>query len=222
MRTAVRVIGGVLLGAAVFATGGILWGCNAGFLNPAFANVLSGGVVPLTPGPESQFVLVRVVNGTNDVPIEFVVTAERQLVVDEAGSFVTQTTTETHRLITFPTGNAAEMGLLLDCNPGLTRIGLGENLDLPNTDPGLFLNAAVAGTTGFGVPAGIAALDARAGNFECGDTVIFQAFTSSGSIGGVSVNSALLDFQSQPSQFVGRDTFLNARIFLELQVLNNE
>ena len=209
------MLAGVLM-FSVMLTGG----CTSGFLNPAFANTLTGAVVPLTPGPESDFILVRVINETGS-SIEFVVTAEREELIDEGNAVITQTTRQTIRLLTFPIGQAQELGVLLDCSPDITRIGLGENLDQPGTDAGIFIDAVVGGIAGAGVPVNVAPL-VSPGNFVCGDTVIFRAFTSSGNVGGVKVQTALLDFQSQPSQFIGPDTFLNARRFLELQIPEDE
>lgn len=210
----------VILVGALMISGTLICGCNVGFLNPAFANTLTGAVVPLTPGPESSFVLVRVINETG-VSVEFVVTAEREELIDEGNAIITQTIKETVRLLTFPIGQAQELGVLLDCTPGITRIGLGENLDQPGTDAGIFINAEVGGIAGAGVPVDVAPL-VSPGNFVCGDTVIFRAFTSTGNVGGVKVQTALLDFQSQPSQFIGPDTFLNARRFLELQISGDD
>ena len=210
----------VMLAGVLVISVMLMGGCTAGFLNPAFANTLTGAVVPLTPGPESDFILVRVINETG-TSVEFVVTAEREELIDEGNAIITQTMKQTVRLLTFPFGQAQELGVLLDCSPAVTRIGLGENLDQPGTDAGIFINAEVGGVAGSGVPVNVAPL-VSPGNFVCGDTVIFRAFASTGNVGGVKVQTALLDFQSQPSQFVGPDTFLNARRFLELQIPGDE
>jgi hypothetical protein len=183
-------------------------------LNPSFVNFTSGGVVPLAPGPASGFILVRVVNNTSDEAIEFVVTVEREVQVSEGAEVVTQTTRETQRLITFPVGNASEQGVLFECP--VTRVGLGENLNNPSTEPALFIGAVVGGIAGFGVPANINPLDARAGNFTCGDTIIFQANTRAGTVGGVEVRSFVLTAASQPSQHQ-IETFNNVRRFIEEQ-----
>ena len=210
----------LMLVGALMISGSLFHGCNAGFLNPAFVNMQTGAVVPLTPGPESSFVLVRVINETT-TSVEFVVTAEREVLIDEGSAIVTQTTQETVRLVTIPAGQAQELGYLFDCNPAITRIGLGQNLDQPGISPGIFTNVVVGGSAGTGVPVDVAPL-VSPGNFVCGDTVIFQAFVSTGVVGGIKVNTALLDYQSQPSEFIGPDTFLNARRFLELQTIEDD
>ena len=118
----------------------MMWGAgcnpNATLFSDTFRNFTSGDVVPLTPGPASKLVLVRLINETNDA-VEFVVTAERQvLVVDDQGVPVIQSTDETVRLLTLPTETANEVGALFDCP--VTRVGLGEDIDRPNTEAGLF------------------------------------------------------------------------------------
>ena len=69
-------------------------GCNsnATLFSDTFRNFTSGDVVPLTPGPASELVLVRLINETLNV-VEFVVTAERQvLFIDDQGSPVIEST----------------------------------------------------------------------------------------------------------------------------------
>ncbi|HUU82966.1 MAG TPA: hypothetical protein VM243_05615, partial [Phycisphaerae bacterium] len=130
---------------------GILWatcsvaiwlmacGCgdNARLFSDEFRSLTSGDVVPLTPGDPSQLVLVRLINDTPDA-IEFVVTAERQvLITDQEGRGVIESTNETVRLRTVPLETANEVGALFDCP--VTRIGLGEDLNSPYSQPGLFV-----------------------------------------------------------------------------------
>ncbi len=198
------------------AVGLVTLGCNsnASLFNPSFVNFTSGGVVPLTPGLASQFILVRVVNNTNDTSIEFVVTVEREEQVSQGDDLVTQTTRETQRLITFPVGTAFEQGVLFECP--VTRVGLGENLNNPTTEPALFLNAQVGGQAGFGVPGNVNPLDARVGNFTCGDTIVFQATEQAGTVGGVRVGSFVLPAADQPTEY-RIDTFNNVRRFIEEQ-----
>jgi hypothetical protein len=195
-----------------------LVGCNsrARLLNSSFVNFTSGGIVPLAPGSPSGFILVRVVNNTAD-PIEFVVTVEREVQASQGNNIVTQTTRETQRLITFPVGKSNEQGVLFDCP--VTRVGLGENLNNPTTEPALFIGAVAGGIAGFGIPGNVNPLDARVGNFTCGDTIIFQANTQAGTVGGVEARSYVLSASSQPSQHQ-IDTFNNARRFLEEQQRN--
>src|SRR3989304_1857925 len=91
--------------------------------NPAFINTLSGGELPVAPGPGAAFVLVRVVNETNQV-VEFIVTIEREVLVvdeqgdfqqDDQGDFITRPERETVRLTTDATGLATELGGLFPC-----------------------------------------------------------------------------------------------------------
>ncbi len=214
-----------LLVAAVLITPGCGNGA-AGVFNPAFINAVFGGFTPVTPGPGAAFVFVRAVNTTPEV-VEFIVTIERlELVkdedgnfqVDEEGNFITEQVRETVRLSTFPTGQAAELGVLFPCGESpVTLVGLGDNL-LP-TDSAVFVGGeGPAGTGGFGVSAeGLNPLSLEAGNFNCGDTIIFRAFESRGQPGGVGLETLLLPGSEQPSEFPGHDTFVNYETFLESQ-----
>ncbi len=207
-------------------------GCGlAGVFNPAFVNTVSGGVVPVTPGPGANFVLVRVVNATNQT-LEFIVTIEREVFVldangnpqrDQDGFFITSTDRETVRLNTSGTGNATEMGILFPCDVSpVTKVGLGEDL-LP-TDAAVFVGGSgAAGATGFGVPAGnLNPLDLFTGNFNCGDTVVFRAFVQTGTAGGIGLQSFLLPGFEQPSVFSGPNTFVNYERFLQTQVQEDQ
>jgi len=203
-------------------------GCGStfGLFNSAFINTISGGVVPVTPGPGAAFVLVRGFNETNQ-NVDFIVTIEReeleiddngQFQVDESGNFVTRPTRETVQLSTFPQGLANDLGVLFPCNESpVTFVGLGENL-LP-TDPVLFVGGAGAGgQTGFGVTApNLNPLSFAAGNFNCGDTIVFRAFTNPGVAGGIGVQTFLQDGSLQPSIFGGPNTFVNLQDFLSSQ-----
>ena len=214
------------LGSASLALLLIAAGCGGigTFFNPAFINTANGGVVPVTPGPEADFILVRTVNATGQT-VEFVVTIEREVLVldengstqqDENGDFVTRKELRTVRLNTGATGNATEMGVLFPCSvTPITRIGLGENL-LP-TDAAVSVGGQGAGGAGgFGVPAGgLNPLDLYTGNFNCGDTVTFRAFQATGQAGGVGLEVFLLPGSEQPSVFSGPNTFVNFQAYLE-------
>ncbi|MBI1825503.1 MAG: hypothetical protein HY287_10110 [Planctomycetes bacterium] len=203
-----------------------------GLLNPAFINSTSGGVYPVTPGPGAAFVLVR---GRNETAqnVQFIVTIERQvLVTDDQGNFVYDQTTglpvtrperQTVKLDAGSTGKSTDVGTLFSCNPNpVTKVGLGANL-LP-TDAVVFVGGqGSAGALGFGVTApNLNPLDLYQGNFNCGDTVIFRAFSSKGVAGGVAVDAFLLPGSEQPSIFAGLNTFVNYQSFLESQVPNTE
>lgn len=207
-------------------------GCGAGFFNPAFVNSqLGGGVVPQTPGPGADFVLVRVVNSTAQ-PVEFIVTIDRDVLDlddegnpqrDEDGNLLTIAKRETVRLQTAATGDSAESGALFPCfDSRITRVGLGENL-LPS-DAGIFVGGSGAGgATGFGVSVGsLNPLSLAAGNFNCGDTVIFRAIVQAGQAGGIGLQSFLLPGFEQPSEFSGPNTFVNFQQFLETQVSEDD
>jgi len=112
------------------------------------------------------------------------------------------------------------VGILIDC-PAV-RIGLGENLDRPDTEPAVFINATDVGVGGLGVPAHVNPLDADTGNFDCGDTIIFQAVETTGTVGGVTVLSFVLDDDALASEVTGVDTFVNARTFLEEQTIEEQ
>lgn len=207
--------------------------CNATatLFNSAFLNTFVGGQVPVTPGPVAPFVLVRGVNNTNQT-VEFIVTVEREALrpdgsggfeQDEFGNFITETERRTVRLLTQPTGLASDLGVLFDCSlEPITVVGLGENL-LPD-EPAIFVGGQGAGSqTGFGVTANnLNPLRLDIGNFNCGDTIVFQAFSASGVAGGVVIQSFLLPGSEQPGQFVGPSTFENLAAFLETQEVTED
>ncbi len=205
---------------------GLCTGCGSGVFNPAFVNSLSGGVFPLTPGPNADFVFVRVVNETGQVA-EFTVTIERDVIevddngnalFDDEGNLITRPMRETKRLTTSNVAPANELGVLFDCATSpINIVGLGENL-LP-TDAAVFIGGTgTGGTTGFGIPAStVNPLSRLAGNFGCGDTVIFRAIRSTGVTGGVKIESFTLQGSAQPTQFSGPSTFANLQAFLESQ-----
>lgn len=219
MRTACR---SVCLGIGLLLTG-----CGTiGVLNPAFVNTVFGGIVPVTPGPASAFILVRAINGTAQ-NVEFIVTIEKDelqrnpdgsFIVDSEGNFATEPVRETVSLTTFPNGQARELGVLFPCGESpITLIGLGENL-LP-TDSAVFVGGTgPAGTGGFGISAvQINPLSLAVGNFNCGDTIIFRAIRSPGTSGGVALESLLLPGSEQPSIFPGPSTFENFERILATQ-----
>jgi len=194
-------------------------GCsNTLLFNPAFVNQQTGDVFPLTPGDRTNFILARA-NNTTSVPIEFVITAERRVPSpDDPETVLTQL--ETHRLLTQPEQSANDLGVLFDCP--VARIGLGETLDRPSTEPGIFVNAQAVGAGGFGVPPNANPLDADFGSFDCGDTIIFVASESANVAGGVIVSVFLLNDSTQPTVVRGLDTFANARTLIEQQSLNEQ
>lgn len=206
-------------------------GCGSGVFNPAFVNSVSGGVFPIAPGPGADFVLVRGLNVTGQ-NVEFIVTIERdELVlddggnaqVDDGGNFITRSIRETVNLQTGPVGSSTDSGTLFPCDVSpVTIVGLGEDL-LP-TDAAIFVGGAGAGgQAGFGVTAsGLNPLTLEAGNFACGDTIIFQAFQSVGVPGGIAIQAFLLEGSSQPSEFSGPDTFVNYQRFIESQEPEDE
>lgn len=201
---------------------------NALFFNDSFINYVSGGVVPITPGPNAAFVFVRVVNSTTEA-VQFVVTAEitqasrddeGNLQYDASGALITERVLKTVRLNTFPAANANEFGYVYSCaDVAVERVGLGEHLQ--STDQGLFVGFDVAGQPGFGVPGGINPLVRSDGNFECGDTIIFRAIESTGLPGGVKVQSFVLKGTSQPSSFIGPSTFATLEAVMESQRREN-
>ncbi len=218
----------VAMGVALLCTG---CGVSSAVLNPAFVNTVSGGVVPVTPGPGADFILVRGHNDTSQ-PIEFIVTIEREVLVldeegniqfDDLGNFVTQSVRQTVQLNTFPGGLTNDLGVVFPCAQSpITLVGLGENL-LP-TDAAVFVGGGgPAGIEGFGVTAeNLNPLSLEAGNFNCGDTIIFDAIQSTGVPGGVAVTAFLLPGSEQPSVFQGPDTFVNLEQFLQSQVREDE
>ncbi len=242
MKKKVIEIWGWLSGPVLGLGAVISPGCRSDVtvLNPAFVNTVQGGVYPYTPGPNTDFVLVRVLNETGQT-VEFVVTVERQVgavdemgepvfddrnnngVRDEGEGLVTRPERGTTRLTTAPAGRAVDLGVLFPCGLSpVTLVGLGENL-LP-TDVAAFVGGGGAGEeAGFGVSAaGLNPLSLAEGNFECGDTIIFRAYQSSAMAGGVALESLLLPESEQESEFSGADTFVNYEQFLESQIRENE
>ncbi len=213
---------GLLVRVALAVT---VWSCagcgeNAMLLNPSFVNYAVGGIVPLTPGASSGFILVRVSNGTPN-NIRFVVTAERKTqVIDENGLETTETSYETVRLQTYPASLANDVGILFDCP--VTRVGLGENIDFPDTEAGLYIDAVPGEAEGFGVPGFVNPLSAEAGNFSCGDTIIFEARVKTGAVGSVEVTAFVLSAAERPTEVSGPDTFNNARTVIEQFLFDEE
>lgn len=219
----------ITLLATVVTLAALVFGCGSSFtaLNPAFVNAFAGGQFPLTPGPGGAFVFVRVVNETGDVA-EFIVTIEREdFVLDDDGNRVftgdgipvTQTKRETVRLTTFVSPPGNELGVVFPCSPSpVNVVGLGENL-VP-TDAAVYIGGQGAGgLQGVGVSAvDVNPLVREAGNFDCGDTIIFRAFLRGGGVGGaVQLQSLVLAGAGQPGEFSGPDTFSNLAEFLESQ-----
>lgn len=206
-------------------------GGTVGVFNPAFVNSVSGDVFPVTPGPSAEFVLVRVVNETGQIST-FDVTVEQEVVeldddgnilLDANGDPLTRIEVIRRRLLTAPDAPANESGILFDCSTSpIARVGLGENL-LP-TDAAIFVGGeGVAGSPGFGVTASnLNPLSRDAGNFECGDTVIFQAFQSLGVPGGVGLASFVINSDQAPGAYSGPDTFANFQGIQESQVREEE
>jgi hypothetical protein len=200
--------------------------CGSGVFNPAFVNSLVGGQIPVTPGPPAAFVLVRGLNETNQT-VEFIVTIQRAVLVtddegnfqvDDQGNFITEPKRETVRLNTSATGLGTDVGVLFPCGESpVTIVGLGENLQ--PTDAAVFVGGEGAGgNTGFGVRAeSLFPLRIDVGNFNCGDTIVFQAFASTGVAGGVALQTFLLPGSEQPSEFSGPSTFANYEEFLAAQ-----
>lgn len=201
-----------------------LGGC--GIFDPSFLNTFTGGVFPRTPGPNAAFVLVLGDNDTSRT-VEFIVTIERNVLdlddsgaaqIDENGQFLTEPVRETVRLCTPPGGGAQRIGTLFACGESpVTLVGLGENL-LP-TDR----HVLVGGDCGTSAPgSGITVpnlnpLEIAVGNFNCGDTIIFQALEDSAVAGGISVRVLLLPGSEQPGTFSGPNTFANYAEFLDAQ-----
>jgi len=218
-----------------------LAGCSGtvGLFNPSFVNATVGGNFPVTPGPNASFVFVRCVNTTSSV-VSFFVTAERtQFALDdqgrqqlsESGEPITESVVESVELTTESIGRASEQGYLFECSTSrVDRIGLGENL-LPGDpaifviDPALFDPANPLGAQiGNGIEAasvGVNPLSLFRGDFNCGDTLIFRAFESTGSAGGVRIETFVLPGSEQPFD-LQRQTFLNYERFIESQVREDE
>jgi len=225
-----KVITAALAGLAMlWGAGGI--GCGAGLFNPAFVNATVGGQFPVTPGPGADFVFVRGLNEAGQT-VEFIVTIEREVPVlddegnfqmDDDGNFITRPERRTVNLLSGPTGDASSVGVLFPCSESpVTIVGLGENL-LPD-DAALFVGGEGAGgATGFGVAADdLNPLTLEAGNFACGDSIIYRAFQSVGVPGGIAIQAFVLTGFDQPSVFNGPDTFVNYQQFLEAQVQEDE
>lgn len=202
-----------------------LGGCG-GFVNSAFCNAAIGGCVPITPGPEAAFVLVRGLNETNQ-NVEFFVTIQKEVLVrdengnfqvDGQGDFITRPELQTVQLLTQPGGASRDVGVLFSCDPEpIRKIGLGESL-LPTDAAVRVGGTGGGGAGGFGVPAsGLNPLDNLTGNFNCGDTVIFRAFIDTTVAGGIGLGAFVQPNSEQPSVFSGPDTFVNYQRFLEAQ-----
>lgn len=203
------LVGLLVLGAAAPL------GCfDPTIFNPGFVNTFQGGLFPLVPGEEVGLLLVRVVNST-DQTMSFRVTIERPAVVVDVNTGASVTAFETTELFTEPGTLSSEAGVLFECtadNP-ITRLGLGENLNQPSSEPGLFVGVMGDLTQGFGVPPNINPLRRDNDDFRCGDTVIFNAFSSANAPGGFKVQAFVLPHERQPDVTV-RQTFRVAADFL--------
>lgn len=201
-----------------------LGGC--GIFDPSFINTFTGGVFPRTPGPNAAFVLVLGDNDTNRT-VEFIVTIERDVLdlddtgavqIDENGQFLTEPVRQTVRLCTPPGGGAQSLGTLFACGESpVTLVGLGEDL-LP-TDRHILVGGdcgTLVPGSGITVP-NLNPLEISVGNFNCGDTIIFQALLDSTVAGGISVRVLLLPGSEQPDAFSGPNTFANLTDFLNAQ-----
>ncbi|NOS99553.1 MAG: hypothetical protein HOP29_02885 [Phycisphaerales bacterium] len=190
-------------------------GCfDPAIFNPGFVNTFQGGLFPLVPGEDVGLLLVRVVNST-DQTISFRVTIERPAVVVDVNTGASVTASETTELFTEPGNLSNEAGVLYECTPNnpITRLGLGDNLNQPSSEPGLFVGVMGDLTQGFGVPPNINPLRRDNGDFRCGDTVIFNAFSSANAPGGFKVQAFRLPQERQPEGNL-RDTFGVAAEFL--------
>lgn len=209
---------------AIFAASLSATGCGTTFLNPAFLNTTSGGQFPVTPGPSAAFVLVRALNQTGTT-VEFFVTIEREklrvdddgnFVLDDLGNFATDPVRETVRVLTGTAGLSTDIGVLFPCGQSpVTLVGLGENL-LP-TDRHIAVGGEGAGgATGVGVTVeNLNPLSLAQSNFNCGDTIIYRAFRSTGTPGGVLVSTFLLPGSEQPFDFAGPSTFVEFQDLLD-------
>lgn len=202
----------------------VFGGC--GIFDPQFRSTVTGGEVPRTPGPNAAFVLVLGDNET-DRTVEFIITIERNVLdlddtgsaqLDENGQFLVKPVRETVRVCTPPGGGAQRLGTLFACgDEPVTLVGLGD--DLQPTDRHILVGGdcdSSAPGTGITVPS-LNPLQLSTGNFNCGDTIIFQALVNSAVAGGISVQVLLLPGSEQPSEFAGPNTFANLTSFLDAQ-----
>lgn len=222
----IPVVFGLLVGLMAIGCGNA-----AAVLNPAFANTFIGGVVPVTPGPPADFVFVRGLNETGAFA-EYIVTIEREVIerdddgnpiFDDSGEVVTRPVRSTVSILVSPNAPLNDQGILFPCvTSPINVVGLGENLladDVQLVSGG----TGAGGTTGVGVTdPTLNPLTREAGNFACGDTIIFRAILSTSVAGGIKIDAFLLSGFDQPDEFAGPSTFLNYQNFLESQVREDE
>lgn len=208
-------------------------GCGSvsGLFSPQFVNTVAGGNFALTPGPSADFVLVRVRNETRETA-EFSVAVERRMIrrnddgtfqFDDLGNPITFLEIENVRLTTFATEPANELGILVDCSIfPVERVGLGEDLE-PGAAAVFIGGGGPAGSPGFGISSDlINPLSLAAGNFNCGDTIIFRAFEQVGAAGNVGLQVLLLPGSEQPAEVLGPSTFENFQLLLESQTRESD
>ncbi len=224
MQTRLATYSLVILAMAGMTVSGC--GNEVSLFNRAFINTFSGGIVPVTPGPAAAFVFVRCVNETTE-PVEFFVRVERRelrrdgdgnVELDALGLPSTDLVPLVIGVQTGASGPVGDVGVLFPCGESpVVRVGLGENY--LQTDVAARVGGAVAGgASGFGIRVGnLNPLQLEAGNFNCGDTVIFRAFAAPNVAGGVSLQTFLLPGSEQPSVFQGPSTFANFEAFLDAQ-----
>lgn len=192
----------------------LLAGCgDPTLLNPAFVNSTQGTLFPVAPRPESGLILVRAVN-TTTTAMSFLVTIERATIVEDVGGTGQSSLAQTTDVFTTPGAQANEAGTLFECtteNP-ISRIGLGENLNRPTSEPGLFVGGADDIVQGFGVPPNINPLSSDQNDFQCGDTVIYRVLESNSAPGGFKVEAFVIAWETQGPTV--RNTFGVAGEFL--------
>lgn len=200
-------------------------------LNPAFTQTFIGGQVPVTPGPGADFILVRGQNDTGDFA-EYIVTIEREVFerdddgnvqLDENGQPITRSERNTISLLTSSDAPANDQGVLFSCAESpINIIGLGENLLADDTQL-VSGGAGAGGAGGVGIrDPTLTPLSRAAGNFACGDTIIFRAIRSTSVAGGIKIDAFRLAGFDQPSLFNGPSTFVNYQDFIESQVREDE
>ena len=177
----------------------------AGCLNPDFVTQASGGSPnPIAPG-DQRFVLVRVVNATQELTIDAVIGFNTP--INPTGE------------ITLDGLDAIndELGVVLECP--VTQIslgsitGLGASLLIRTTEGTILFVPATAFP--FRLTEGI--------DYNCGDTLIFSIVDNPASQFRVSVQPGRVDGATQASSFSGPDTYGNLELLLRLNdpFLNN-
>lgn len=176
--------------------------------DPGLVNIVTqGAIFPIAPGDANKFVVVKCVNLTRNLLVDFFPSAE----IRDVQTLETARVDFDLRNVSFDGGVA---GAVLECP--LVRITLG-SLDQPELVNGFAVGPAAQGKVGIPFTANPLIENV---NYSCGDLVLFVAVDDPTAAGGVSIQTGVVSAASLPPPAI--DTYGRLRSLLEsLNVLIN-